>query len=135
VEEMNRMKGDLELVNQELHGTKVALQDLDTKHQTQTIKLQAYIDRYGILDSLKPVKMIDALVEDVDHDLKAVVLNVGENDGVQEATDFHIYRHNEYVGKVRVSKLYPELCGAKILFESSDGKKIQRGDEATTRFN
>ena len=77
---------------------------------------------------------IDALVEEVDSNLKLVVLSVGRQDEVKEGVEFTIYREDKFVGKVRVNKVYENLAGARVLF-TAEGSDIRQGDRATTRIN
>jgi hypothetical protein len=77
---------------------------------------------------------IDALVEEVDVELKLVVLSVGKIDEVKEGYEFTIYRSDKFIGKVRVHKVYERLAGGRVLFTAT-GAQIQQGDQATTRIN
>ncbi|MBN1443448.1 MAG: hypothetical protein JXA90_12125 [Planctomycetes bacterium] len=134
IAERNRMARDLEQANTELHLTKVALVDIETKNKTYQLELAAYKGHFGDIPPSTTRESIDALIEAVDESLQAVVLSVGEDQGVKEGDDFYVYRDDQYVGRVRVSKTYRDLSGAKIVLEA-DGAKIRSGDRATTKLN
>lgn len=74
---------------------------------------------------------IDAVVQAVGKsEDKIVVLSVGRSDKVREGFEFTVLRDDRFVGKVKVIKVYDELCGARILF-TKDGETIRQGDKAT----
>lgn len=135
IAERNRMKRDLDQSNTQLHETRVALADLETQNRTLQLRLDAYVSTFG--EDIPPSatrEPIDALIEAVDDSLQAVVLSVGEDQGVEVGDDFYVYRADEYIGRVRVSKTYRDLSGAKIILEAKDAK-IRTGDKATTKLN
>ena len=45
-----------------------------------------------------------------------------------------VFSDDQFVGKVRVHKVYENLAGAKVLFTAESGE-IRKGDRATTRIN
>ena len=76
---------------------------------------------------------IEGVVEDVDSELRLVVLSVGKNDGVKPGYEFTVYRGDRFIAKVRVTKTYDNLSGARILLP--DDAVVQRGDRAMTLVN
>ncbi len=76
---------------------------------------------------------IDGFVEDIEPDLRLVVLSVGKNDDVKPGFEFTVYRGSRFIAKVQVTKVYDNLSGARILFP--DDAVVNKGDRVTTRIN
>jgi DNA repair exonuclease SbcCD ATPase subunit len=134
-EERNRARRDLSQVNKELHELKVESVDLLSKYEAQELRLNALIARLGP-DAPVPGRVqsaIDARVDAVDLELSAVVLSVGRDQDVKVGDEFTVHRGEEFVGKVKVTRLFRDLSGARVVFEK-DGAKIRVGDQATTRL-
>lgn len=72
---------------------------------------------------------IDALVLDVNRDLKRVVLNKGKHHGVEAGYTFDVYLGSTYKGQVRVLEVQGGLCACVIVTERNE---IVRGDSAST---
>ena len=134
-----RMKRDLDATTQELHEARVEFSSLSEKFDSLELAYGAVEKKLGkdgieaILSGLVSPP-IDALVEEVDSNLKLVFLSVGRQDEVKEGVEFTIYREDKFVGKVRVNKVYENLAGARVLF-TAEGSDIRQGDRATTRIN
>ena len=134
-----RMKRDLDATTQELPQGRVEHNTLSEKIDSLELAYGAVEKKLGkdgveaILSGLVSPP-IDALVEEVDSNLNLVVLSVGSEDEVKEGVEFTIYREDKFVGKVRVSKVYENLAGARVLF-TAEGSDIRQGDRATTRIN
>ena len=134
-----RMKRDLDATTQELHEARVEFSSLSEKFDSLELAYGAVEKKLGkdgieaILSGLVSPP-IDALVEEVDSNLRLVVLSVGRQDEVKEGVEFTIYREDKFVGKVRVNKVYENLAGARVLF-TAEGSDIRQGDRATTRIN
>jgi hypothetical protein len=78
------------------------------------------------------VPIIDAKVLDVDPTISAVVLNKGSNDDVKMNFPFTISRDLEYVAKVTIVEVYPELCVGRVV-PGFEEMAIEVGDDASTR--
>ena len=134
-----RMKRDLDATTQELHQARVEHNTLSEKFDSLELAYGAVEKKLGkdgieaILSGLVSPP-IDALVVELDSNLNLVVLSVGSQDEVKEGVEFTIYREDKFVGKVRVSKVYENLAGARVLF-TAEGSDIRQGDRATTRIN
>jgi hypothetical protein len=63
-----------------------------------------------------------------------VVINVGEDDGVQIGFQFTVYRRTEYVAKLVVEKVYPNQAAGRIV-ESSVRDKVLVGDKVATKID
>ncbi len=81
---------------------------------------------------LQPPPAIDAEVVAYDEPTRLVLLSVGRQDEVEEGHEFTIYRGQRFIGRVKVEKVLPDLCGARVIFEVA---KIQKGDRAATRLH
>lgn len=81
----------------------------------------------------KPAPPIDGVVLAVHADTDIVVLSVGRDEKVETGFDFVAYRGDRYLGKVQVTKVAADMCGARILY-LEEGQKIQTGDLVTTKI-
>jgi len=130
--ERDRLRIDLEKAQTDLGVARTEYKDSSEKVQSLELLVKAYEVKYPAIKSpLLPA--IDAMVNAVDLDEKLVVLSVGRDDNVQTGFEFTVYRGDEYIGKVQVIKVYPNLAGARIVV-LKDGAQIQRGDKASTRL-
>ena len=134
-----RIKTVLDETQRELRDARVALQDTTDRYESLELAYGAIEKKLGkdgieaILSGLV-APPIDALVEEVDSNLRLVVLSVGKKDEVKEGYEFTVYREDQFVGKVRVHKVFENLAGARVLFTAAGGD-IRQGDRATTRIN
>lgn len=129
--ERDSMRLDLQKTTQELSTARTEYASLSDKYDTLELLAQRYQTQYGPLvgPTLPP---IDALVNAVDNEEQLVVLSKGKDDEVKTGYKFTVYRGDQFIGKVQVIKVYPNLCGARILF-TKDDLQIRRGDTASTR--
>jgi peptidoglycan hydrolase CwlO-like protein len=81
---------------------------------------------------LQPPPPIDGEVVAYDPPTRLVLLSVGRQDKVEEGYEFTIYRGTRFIARVKVEKVLPDLCGARVIFEVA---KIQKGDLAATRLH
>src|SRR5690606_18159444 len=125
------LKRDLDRLNEELSQIKKEHTRLVDEFDAVALQLAVYEKNFGPVGA--GAAPLDALVDRVDRDLKAVVLTVGPNQGVEMGDEFTVYRGASYVGQVRVVKLYGDLSGAVIIYEA-DGQQVRKGDRATTKI-
>lgn len=114
--------------------------------QTQKVEEQAYILEKvktklgkdvselivdGDLDK-SPVKPIEAKIIATIPDQNLVMLSVGKAEEVKVGYKFTVYRQGDYVGKVEIIELHPNMSAGRVLVElnNSKGLKIERGDDA-----
>jgi len=57
-----------------------------------------------------------------------VILSLGASSGVEAGKRFNLYRGNAWVGDIRVSKVYSDMCMAEIITPTSRGIRV--GDVA-----
>ncbi len=77
------------------------------------------------------VVAVREIAEDPEHPL--VLLSVGKNDKVEKGHQFSIHRGNDFVAKVIVEKVMPDMAGCRVQF-FKDGMSISEGDKASTRL-
>ena len=65
-----------------------------------------------------------------------VMLSVGADDKVAEGMQFVIYRDSQYIAKVRVEKVFPDMAACSVITQSwnTNGTRIKQGDSATNRL-
>jgi len=126
------MRLDLAKTQEELHVARVEYKDLSEKYETLEVILTSVKKKYGdgvIPGSVAP--RIDAVVKAVED--KLVVLSVGQDQKVQEGFEFTVYRGEKFIGKVKVTHVYPDLCGAMVIF-TKENVAIHAGDRASTNI-
>jgi vacuolar-type H+-ATPase subunit I/STV1 len=131
--EQKRLEGELEtskMDNSELAKRHMELAD---QHESQTVLLEAYVEKFGSLSDVMNPPTIKARVTAVDTNLNIVMLSVGRDDKVKVGFPFTVYRGNEYIGKVIIDKVEADYASGYSVKELEQGA-IQVGDEATTRF-
>ena len=64
------------------------------------------------------------------------MLSVGGDDGVVVGTEFVVYRGNQYIVKVRVERVLPDMAACRVIQETwnARGEEIQQGDSATNKL-
>jgi len=122
---------------------KVAVLERDRKSLTEQLKeldisLKKLRQQYAQLkegiaasEGTQPSKSIDGRI----HSKKAnmVIISVGSNDGVEKDFLFHVYRGDEYLGKVKVTKVDPQFAYAEIQEKyTQDINNIKEGDNVAT---
>ncbi len=128
------MQLDLAKTQQELAALKVEQKDLSDRFDTVALQLENFKKTYGVAAPAVVAPPIDGVVKAVDEEEKLVVLSVGKDDKVEIGFDFTVYRGDQYIGKVKVIKVYPNLSGARIDV-LKEGATIQPGDKASTRLD
>jgi chromosome segregation ATPase len=112
---------------EDLEGQKVALA---TEVENLNTRLEIVYRETGASAAVfQTQKAIEALVLDVNKDLKLVILNKGKKDDVKIGYVFDIYRGSQYKGQVRIQDVQEGIASGLILSEKS---AIGRGDSATT---
>jgi predicted RND superfamily exporter protein len=124
------MRLDLSKVQEELHSSRKELMELTDRYETLEIQHTALLQG-GSSSGEGVAPPIDAIVNAVDNTEKLVVLSAGKDQKVAPGYEFTIYRGDQLIGKVKVTKVYPDLAGARILWTKDDAE-VQRGDKAST---
>ncbi|PCJ58994.1 MAG: hypothetical protein COA79_11585 [Planctomycetota bacterium] len=92
------------------------------------------VDAAGVEST--PLKAIAAKVVTSIPNENLVMLSVGKADGVKVGYKFTIYRGGNYIGKVEVIELWPNMASTRVLVELNNDKglTIENGDEAKTQL-
>lgn len=105
---------------------------------TKVLELTMMVDKArasGVLlteTGTGPVVPVSGKVLQVDDVVGIVILNVGEKDKIERGMEFLVSRGSKYIGKVSVRKVFPEMCSAIIVSDSTEGK-IEVNDSAQTK--
>jgi hypothetical protein len=75
---------------------------------------------------------IDCQVLAVKADAGLVMLSAGSQQNVKAGYQFVVSRGDQYVAKVQVDRVYPDMCSAKLM-QGMQKQEIQVHDEARTR--
>jgi hypothetical protein len=80
------------------------------------------------------VAVPDAQVLAVRPDIGLVMISAGSQHNVKPGYQFTISRGDQYISKVQVDKVYPDMCSARVLADMQKvGAEIQVHDEARSR--
>jgi len=131
--EQKRLEGELESMQGQLAELAKRMTALSDEHESQTVLLEAYVEKFGSLADVMNPPTIRARVTAVDNDLNIVMLSVGRDDQVKVGFAFTVYRGDEYIGKVIIDKVEADYASGYSVKELEQGA-IQVGDDATTRF-
>lgn len=87
----------------------------------------------GELDK-NPVKPIEAKVIASIPEQNLVMLSVGKAEEVKVGYKFTVFRQGDYIGKVEVIEIHPNMSAGRVLVELNNAKglKMERGDDAKT---
>lgn len=121
------------------------LTELKNQHEQEIADLGDKIDHYeamlsrlaqrGVHVPAEDIKAVDGKVIKTYADTDLVVINKGEEDGVKVNYPFTIYRDSEYIAQAIVTRPDRQVCVARIQEGMvAQGKKVQEGDDATTRM-
>jgi chromosome segregation ATPase len=126
------MRLDLAGVQADLHAARTELTSLMDEYETVKMNLDAVAAVSGGNGAgTTPARPIDALINAVDNEEKLVVISAGKEQKVEPGYEFTVFRGDQFIGKVKVIKVFPDLAGARILW-TKEGREIQRGDKAST---
>ena len=128
----NRMKRDLDVVQNELTDAQKEYKGLGEKYASLELWREAVATKLGPDLVLTLVPQIDARVDAVDNEQGLVVLSAGEHQQVKTGYKFTVFRDDQLVGQVQVTKVFGDLAGASVLY-THNGARIRRGDKATTQ--
>jgi len=133
-EKANSVTLDLDKAQEELHALRVELAELDKRKETQDILLAECRRIMGPKFPTGPgAPAIDAMVKAVDGKEKLILLSAGRDQKVELGHEFTVYRGGQFIGRVKVFKVYADYAGAEVLF-TKDGEEIQAGDRASTNI-
>ena len=108
------------------------------KLETRVAKLEYKLSKAreaGFIEGLEggdviPTAPVRGSVLAVRADTNIVMLSVGVDDQVTQGLELTISRGNDYIGKVRVERVFADMCSARILPDLTKGD-IREGDDAS----
>jgi chromosome segregation ATPase len=84
-------------------------------------------------ETIEPRRAIRGKVTAVDKNLGLVVINVGQKNDVRKGYSFIVFRGNQYVGKVVVDEVFPDVAAAQ--YSRPDMRTdVEVGDDVTTKL-
>lgn len=132
---------DKQRIAKDLEDVKMILDDLEKRHielakrnQENENIIQNYLAKLKIRipSELLTAPAIEGQVVGVSDQFNLVMLNVGENDQVKPGYEFTVYRGKNFVGRVKVDRVFPDMC-ACIALQEYHKDTIKKGDTAATR--
>lgn len=63
---------------------------------------------------------------------QSVVISLGEDDGLDRGNEVYVHRRDKYVGKVKITKVYPDRAVGRVI-EGYQLEAIRSGDNVRTR--
>ncbi len=134
IDDKMRLSKELEDAKMVLDNLEKAHVELAKRNQENENIIANYLAKLKIRIPQELVKApaIAGRVIGVSDQYNLVMISVGDQDGVKEGYEFTISRGKEFVGRVKVDKVFPDMCAASAL-EEYQREKIQKGDEARTR--
>ena len=120
----------------DLAAAQTAIADLETQVASLTDDLNdaenllAIAGSQGIdLSGVVAAPPLDASVVDVDNQYDFVILDKGSRDGVKTGFVLDVHRGGQWLGQVRVDKVYDDYSTAKIIEKAGE---MRRFDQAST---
>jgi len=86
-----------------------------------------YEDKFPSLDL-----SLDGRVLSVDRDTEFVIVNIGENQGISIGNVLSVYRNNNYMGDIKVTRTQAEMSAADLIQPLSI-RKIKKDDQIKTK--
>jgi len=131
-ERRDSMRLDLEKTQQELHVARTEYDGLSEKLESLEMVLAAAKER-GVVIPAQGAPRIDAIVKGVRDQI--VLLSVGKDQKVEEGYEFTVFRGSDFIGKVKVFRVFPDLAGAQVVYTKDEKAEIRAGDRASTSIS
>jgi predicted nucleic acid-binding Zn-ribbon protein len=107
-------------------------------------RFMAYIRKAGIpyekIDKLDPNSVppaVEGKVTQLNLTKKSMEISIGSNDGLAVGQELYVFRiqpRAEYIGKVKIVSVEPQLAVAEVIGNTVGGKKVQEGDIVSSTF-
>jgi hypothetical protein len=68
---------------------------------------------------------------------RSMEISIGGDDGLAVGQELYVYRiqpRAEYIGKVKITAVYPDKAVADVIGNTVNGKKVQEGDNVSSTF-
>jgi len=138
--EKSEMENELNVTKQNYATLQRDRQQIEQDLALQTGRIEGLIRRgYPVMQILQEdpsasQEPIDAVVLAVRQDVGLVMLSAGSQQKVKTGYQFTVSRGDQYIAKVQVDRVYPDMCSAKLVPGMlKQGTMIQVHDEARTR--
>jgi predicted nucleic acid-binding Zn-ribbon protein len=128
-----------ELTNWTKEAQKLTGYLAESNDQLQTLKdrypdIAAEIRAPGQKGGIQSPKVIRGKVTGVDKNLGLVIINVGQRHEVLKGYAFIVFRSDEYIGKVVVDEVFPDMSATHYIRELMK-KDVEVGDDVTTKLS
>jgi hypothetical protein len=126
----------LQVAQRDIAELKDQVAKKDKDYASLDTKFRTLVDKTGVsLEDLVAQPLIEARVLEVNRTIEPglVALNVGGDQGVKRGYVFHVFRGQQYLGKVRVENVRPTMSTA-LIQGTYEGREIRQGDQAATRL-
>ncbi len=117
--ENERMKADLKAYNLRTPDQQVAGEVVPSAKRGGKLELDKIV--------VNPNDGVRGRVLSVDKEAEFVVCNIGLKNGIKSADVMSVYRGEEYLGDVKVSRVQEELCAADLIPPFSS-RKVRKND-------
>lgn len=133
ISDVTRVVLDFSKLNDEHSQLLVAHTEAQDELEKNAIIFE-FAAQHGIDLTKFEVPFIDGYVEAVNDKDQLVVLSVGKDQKTEEGYNMFVHRGGEYIGKLKVIKVYDDLSGARVVY-TVPGKSVKVGDRVkTTQF-
>ncbi|OGX38040.1 MAG: hypothetical protein A3C36_06645 [Omnitrophica WOR_2 bacterium RIFCSPHIGHO2_02_FULL_52_10] len=96
----------------------------DTLHSTASVPLDMTVNT---LDSF-----VEGRILSVDVETEFVIVSLGENDGLSVGNVLSVYRNNDYLGDIKVTRLQPKMSAADLITPLSI-RNVQKNDQVKVK--
>ncbi len=138
--EIDKLQQDLTTAQKNFVHTEKELEKVVADYEVATARLaklrEQRPDIYQELITevvLQPKKAIRGKVTAVDKELGLVIINRGQRNDVQKGYRFIVFRADQYVGKVIVDDVFPDVAAARYVPDAMKGP-VEVGDDVTTKL-
>lgn len=79
-----------------------------------------------------PDEIPDGRILSVDTETEFVIVNLGEKDGITQGKILSVYRGNDYLGDITITRVQPEMSAADFIPPFSS-RKVRKNDQVVTK--
>jgi len=82
--------------------------------------------------SASPVKVPDGRIISVDEETEFVIIDLGKKQGITLGRMLSVYRGNQYLGDIKVTRVQPEMSAADLILPLT-GKIVRKNDQVIAK--
>lgn len=89
------------------------------------------LDNIAGFDPKSVAPPVEGKVMELNATARTLEISIGSNDGLNAGQELYVYRiqpRAEYIGKVKIVSVEPNLAVAEVIGNTVNGKKVQEGD-------